>query len=273
MTDEQAGHRSHIITLLSDFGLGDAYVAVMKGVILNIYRGVTLVDITHQVPAQQVRVGMERLGEAWPYFPKGTVHLAVVDPGVGSSRLPIVVEAGEQFFVGPDNGIFTEVLHAFPMARVHVLESPQFRLPKVSATFHGRDIFAPAAAWLARGLQPEYLGRRHDSPHLLPLTMPVKLEGGGLSGILTGADGFGNLLSTLTWSEDSDVGAWWVCFRSMQLPLHRIYSEVPTGELVALIGSTGKVELAVNGGSAQERLNAMPGEPIWIVPALSEMGA
>lgn len=265
MTDEQAGHRSHIITLLTDFGHTDVYVGVMKGVILGICARATLVDLTHMVPPQDVVAGMERLAEAWPYFPHGTVHLAVVDPGVGSSRAPLVIEANGHLFVGPDNGIFTSVLQRFPLARVHRLEASEYRLPVVSATFHGRDVFAPAAAWLAMGVQPQMLGPRHADPVLLARAVSTPLDGGGHLGHLTASDGFGNLGSTLEAPLGLSEG-WRVRFRTLTLPLLRTYSDVDRGTLMALVGSSGRIELAVNGGSAQALLGAARGEPIRLEP-------
>ncbi len=141
-----------VITFLTDFGLADHYVAAMKGVVLGICPGAGMVDISHEIPAYGIVQGAWTLSQAWPYFPKGTIHVAVVDPGVGSSRRPIAVEAGGHLFVAPDNGLLTMVLRAQPEYRAYEITEPEFMRPTVSQTFHGRDIFAPAAAHLANGL-------------------------------------------------------------------------------------------------------------------------
>jgi S-adenosylmethionine hydrolase len=149
--------RSGIVTLLTDFGYGDYFVGAMKGVILSRFQQAMMVDITHNIPPHQIRAAAFILSAACHNFPPGTVHLAIVDPGVGSERRPVVVETSDYLFVGPDNGVFSTVLNRHPKARVRHVTNSAYFMPSVSATFHGRDIFAPVAAELAKGIAPELL--------------------------------------------------------------------------------------------------------------------
>jgi S-adenosyl-L-methionine hydrolase (adenosine-forming) len=237
-----------LITLLTDFGTADSYVAEVKGVLLSAAAGTTLVDVTHSVQPGDVRAAAYLLGRVWHRFPTGTVHLAVVDPGVGTERAALALEAHGHYFVGPDNGIFTFILRDTEV-RIVALATPD----GASATFHGRDLFAPAAAALAAGQPLATLGE--------PLaTMPARLaygepryEGKSVVGQVIYVDRFGTLVTNLTPElvpsyavvevEGLEVGA-----------LRRTFGDVATGGLVAYVGSGGQVEIAVRDGSASRRL-------------------
>lgn len=237
-----------LVTLLTDFGTSDSYVAEVKGALLRVASGLTLVDVTHAVPPGDVRAGAYLLGRAWHRFPTGTVHLAVVDPGVGTERAGLAVAAHGHYFVGPDNGLFTLVLRDAEV-QISVLPTPDGASP----TFHGRDVFAPAAAALATGAMLADLGPPFGG-------MPVRLayrdphhEGKSVVGQVVYVDRFGTLVTNLTSElvpsyavievEGLEVG-----------PLRRTYGDVPTGGLLAYLGSGGQVEIAVRDGSAARRL-------------------
>jgi S-adenosylmethionine hydrolase len=248
---------SPLITLLSDFGAGSGYPAQMKGVILGICPEARLVDLSHEVPPFQILVGQALLRDAVGAFPPGTIHLAVVDPGVGSSRKPLLVVGGQrapgQFFVGPDNGLLWPFMRG---GRVFELASRELRRPDVSATFHGRDIFAPAAAHLACGVEPEKFGPEVLEP--VKLQPPrVRHEGGTVVGEVLHVDHFGNLVSNLD-IEDLPPLEWSalkvsVGGRTLK-GIKASYSQVAPGELVAVVGSSGLLEIAVREGSAAREL-------------------
>lgn len=268
-----------IVTLTTDFGTADEYVGVMKGVILSIAPHARLVDLSHQVPPQDVRRAAFLLYAAVPFFPPDTVHLAVVDPGVGTQRRAVAVSTPLGTFVGPDNGLFWYVLSQTPTWRAVELADPAYRLPLVSHTFHGRDVFAPAAAHLARGVHLERLGP--SVGELTALALPRLVVGSSqVEGEVLHADRFGNLISSvglLRWERDSLVltpafGA--LSSRALRFPaaaarvalgsrvlegIRRTYAEVRQGEALALVGSEGFLEVAVCQDSAQEVLAAGPG--------------
>ncbi len=187
-----------IITLTTDFGLDDIYVGIMKGVILSINPACTIVDITHAVTPRDIAAGAFALESSCPYFPAGAIHMAIVDPGVGSGRRALVVETERSLFVGPDNGIFSFALSAPGLKAVYALTSTDYFLPDMSATFHGRDIFAPVAAHLSKGVQPEHMGRRIDDPVILPQAVPVMRGAGILEGCIVHIDRFGNLITNIS---------------------------------------------------------------------------
>lgn len=251
-----------VITLLTDFGTRDAYVAAMKGVILGICPEATIVDVTHEVPPQDVRAGAFLLAEAAPYFPEGTIHVAVVDPGVGSARRPIAAETARAHLVGPDNGIFQRFLRSAPLCRAVEIANPHYRRPDVSSTFHGRDLFAPAAAHLARGVDLSELGPPVHT--LAELELPRPRQAPGLvEGEVIHVDRFGNLITNL---ESRDLGA----VRAVEVPgaflsgLSRTYADVEPGALLALIGSGGLLEISVRDGSAAAALGAGRGARVAV---------
>jgi S-adenosyl-L-methionine hydrolase (adenosine-forming) len=250
-----------VITLTSDFGLLDSYVGIMKGVILSIAPDARLVDLTHNIPQQDIDAAVFALQSAIPYFPPGTVHLAVVDPGVGSARRPLLVTTGRAAFVGPDNGLFSFALGE-PGGQAWVLDRPQHWLPEPSRTFHGRDIFAPVAAHLALGMLPANLGTPIINPVLLPLRTAERTGNGEIRGYVLNIDYFGNLITNVP--GEWLAGARWSCEMgdtSIKGP-SETYAAVEAGELLLLISSAGLAEVAVRDGSAAERLRVGRGAPV-----------
>jgi S-adenosyl-L-methionine hydrolase (adenosine-forming) len=264
--------RSGIVTLTTDFGYRDAYVASMKGVILGIHRQAALVDVSHGIRAGAIQEAANLLCETVPYFPEGTVHLAVVDPGVGGDRRAIAAEANGHLFVGPDNGVFWPLLQEDPNRVVVHLTESRFFHPPVSRTFHGRDVFAPVAAHLASGRGTGEMGSPVLNPVVLECPRPEQKEG-VLVGEIVRVDRFGNLITNL---RRSDVEA----FRGDREPrievddvvvegLKGCYADVPRGEILALFGSSDRLEISVNGGKASERLGTpearLEGLPVRVV--------
>lgn len=247
-----------IVTLTTDFGTRDAYVAAMKGAILGIARSVHLVDVTHEIAPHDVAGGALALEAAAPYFPPGTVHVAVVDPGVGTARRGLAVVAAGQVFVGPDNGLFTPFVGASGWTAFE-LADPQYRLSVVSRTFHGRDVFAPAAAHVAAGVDPSRLGPR--------VTDPVRLawpEGRrtprGMAGVVVHVDRFGNLVTSIRAEALEALGGdAVVAVAGRRLGLVETYGDLARGRAGALVGSSGRIEIAVREGSAARMLRAARG--------------
>jgi S-adenosyl-L-methionine hydrolase (adenosine-forming) len=233
-----------VITLLTDFGTVDGYVGEMKGVILSRAPDAEIVDITHDIPAQDVERGRLSLARIWRRFPAGTIHVVVVDPGVGSSRAALAVASEERFLVGPDNGVLSPALLT---TSARVVELPI--TSNASATFHGRDIFAPAAAALARGEALDTLGGEAKPPIIRRTPEPVRRADGSIDGEVIVVDRFGNAVTNLVGMRGGtiEVGA-------VKIPVRHAYAEVESGELVALVGSTGFIEVAVRDGDAATRL-------------------
>jgi S-adenosylmethionine hydrolase len=246
-----------VIALLSDFGARDHYAGTMKGVILGICPEATLVDISHDVAAHDVLEGALQLAATYRYFPAGTVFLAVVDPGVGSARRGIAAEAGEYRFVAPDNGVLTEVLRETPPRRLVELSERRFARPTVTRTFEGRDRFAPAAAWLAKGTQLTALGRAVTDIQRIDIPFPVATAT-SLAGVVLMVDRFGNLVTNIdrrTFESFAKQGEFRILAAGS--PVGRLvstYAEIPPGEVCALFGSSDHLELAANAVSAAERL-------------------
>jgi S-adenosylmethionine hydrolase len=241
-----------IVTLLTDFGLADGYVAEMKGVLLRHAPGATLVDVTHEIPPGDVVAGAYVLGRTWRAFPEGTVHLAVVDPGVGSGRRALAGEAGGHRFVAPDNGILSRVLETGDARLVSLAVAAT-----ASSVFHGRDVFAPAAARLLAGGPLEALGPAVRDPVLLP---PQRLErrGPDLVGEVVHVDRFGTLVTNL---PGTAVGAP-VRIGAHVLALRATFADVAPGTPVALVGSGGTVEIAIRDGRADVALGAGRGAEV-----------
>ena len=250
-----------LITLTTDFGLRDPFVGIMKGVMLSICPSARLVDLTHEVPPQDIVAGGLALEAAAPFFPAGTVHLAVVDPGVGTGRRGIAVRAGGSFLVGPDNGLFTWALEGPGWTAVS-LTAPEYRLAEVSRTFHGRDVFAPAAAYLASGVPLERLGPVVADPERL-LRPGCRLEGAQLVGEVLDADRFGNLLTSIPAARLDEVpGAGGVVVEVGGRLVHGpvdAYDEGAAGAPAFIVGSTGRLEIFVKAGSARDHLAARRG--------------
>jgi S-adenosylmethionine hydrolase len=254
-----------LITLTTDFGRSDSYAGTMKGVILGICPEATLVDLSHEIPPQAVRQAAYLLSTAAPYFPPGTVHLAVVDPGVGSARRPIAVQTERATYVAPDNGLLSLALAASPARLAIHLTEPRYCLPQISTTFHGRDIFAPAAAHLACGVDPCQMGDTIRLAELvqLPALEPVQQQDGSWRGEVLHIDHFGNLVTSFRGSEvpaQCSVGV----AGELVTGLKRTFCEVEPGELVAYPGSGGFVEIAEREGSAAARLGIGVGAPVWV---------
>lgn len=239
-----------IITLTTDFGNRDHYVGSMKGVIYTINPDVTITDITHGIPAHDVFSAAFALRSFIPYFPKETIHIVVVDPGVGSIRKPIALEADEKFFVGPDNGVFTYVILESESFRAYEISNPKHFLSRVSFTFHGRDIFAPAAAHLSLGVSIGDLGKRLLNPFMLEIKEPDIGEK-EIIGEVIYEDTFGNLITNIPGSMVDSNSRLSVC-DILIAGVSKSYSEASEGELLAVIGSSGFLELSVNRGRASD---------------------
>ncbi|HVN89878.1 MAG TPA: SAM-dependent chlorinase/fluorinase [Candidatus Binataceae bacterium] len=263
------------IAILSDFGYRDHYAGVMKGVIASIAPAAQVIDITHGIPAQQIAAGALILSQSWRFFPPRTIFLAVVDPGVGTDRLPIAIEtrAGARL-VGPDNGLLAPVAHAAGIEQIVELRNPEYRLPAASSTFHGRDIFAPAAAWIARGVPPDTLGPRIDSIEELDLAAGVMHAAHTLAGRVIYVDTYGNLVTNLSrqqvqaFAEGVEHDSLWV--RVGGSPAFKVggtYAEVAVGGSLALFGSFEMLEIAVRDGDAAAVFKAGIGAPVIIEKA------
>jgi S-adenosylmethionine hydrolase len=259
-----------MITLLTDFGTDDGYVAQMKGVMLGIAPEVTIVDVTHAVPPQDVRRAALILDEVVEAFPPGTVHVVVVDPGVGSARALVGAEAADQRFLAPDNGVLSCVFARHPPRRIHRLTAERFRRTPVSSTFHGRDLFAPAAASLSRGTDLSEFGPSLAATDLVNLAIPRPRRAGRTwIGEVIAVDRFGNLITNLTAAELAEGAAQPVAARvtigtATIEGVSRFYAERGPGELLGLIGSSGRLEVAVNGGSAAQRLGLGVGAAVQV---------
>lgn len=245
-----------LITLLTDFGTADGYVAEMKGVLLSRVPDATLVDVTHDIAPQDVEAARLTLARVWRRFPKGTVHLVVVDPGVGSERAALAVEGDGRLLVGPDNGVLSPAL-LVSGARSMMLRVP----PNASASFHGRDVFAPAAALLASGASLDSLGSPAASPHIRRTPEPHRREGGVLAGEVISVDRFGNAITNLLGLRPGviEVG-------SAALAVRRTYADVPVGAPLAIVGSTGLIEIAVREGSGARHFGLTRGSQVLFRP-------
>ncbi len=269
------GNRQSIITLLTDFGSQDYFVGAMKGAILSINPHALIIDITHEIPPQDIETAAFNLLATYKDFPKGAIHVAVVDPGVGSTRKPILIECGEQFFVGPDNGIFSWICEREGSGRaIHLTNQAFFRQP-VSATFHGRDIFAPVAAALSSGVaMTEFGDRLSDYVRLDPL-LPAVASDGSVEGRVIQIDRFGNCITNLTsehFSADQAASGAKLRFNGREISSFR-QSFAEGGEdeddLFCLVGSAGFLEIAVRNSSAARVLNAERGHRVIVVTTAS----
>lgn len=253
---------SGLVTLLTDFGTADPYVGMMKGAILSQQPRAVIVDLCHGVPPQDVRVGAWFLRHSLPYFPEGTVHVVVVDPGVGSGRRLLVAEDRGLAFLAPDNGLLGPVLSS--EARVFELDSARFARAGASRTFHGRDILAPAAAAIAGGLEPARAGVAEVEPlGGVELPRPRRNADGSLESEVVLADRYGNLVLSVG-AEDLEGGpaGWVIESDERTIPLRGTYAEAASGELLAVVDSYGAIEIAVRDGSAAARLGLRPGATV-----------
>ncbi len=262
--------KASIITLTTDFGLADPYVAEMKAVILGINPNVEIVDITHQVEKFNVRNGAFIIAAAAPYFPKGTIHVAVVDPGVGTKRKPILIEAEKDFFIGPDNGVLVLAAKNQGIRRVYEIANRRFMLHRISSTFHGRDVFAPAAAFLSTGVKPSDFG-----PEIREIVMPrfaeVVEKGKRLIGEVIHVDSFGNIITNFT-AEHVESFKDYVRVRLgnklLKLKLCKAYAEVKTQKPLAIIGSHDFLEISINVGNAAQFFGVKVGDPVTLYRSL-----
>jgi len=256
-----------IITLTTDFGEGSRYVAAMKGVMLSINPAVRIVDLSHGVPHQDVRAGAIALAEAAPYFPPETIHVAVIDPGVGTSRPIVYARIGAQQFVAPDNGLLGRLAAAESPSKIVSLDEPRFWLPRVSSTFHGRDIMAPVAARLSLGLSPDELGRPRDSLATLPWPEAEKVAN-QFTGEVIEIDSFGNLVTNISCEMLADVPTGETvtvaCDEHVTQGIFKTYSDQPPMTLVALVGSGDRLELAIVDENASIMLGVSVGAPVVV---------
>jgi S-adenosyl-L-methionine hydrolase (adenosine-forming) len=259
--------RSGIITLTTDFGPSSPYVACMKGVILTYNPRAVLVDVTHGIRPFDIRAGALALAEAMPWFPPGTIHVAVVDPGVGSDRRLVYARFGEQHYLAPDNGLLSRLAQASEPHMIVAVEDPTLWLEPISSTFHGRDILAPVAASLSLGLDPARLGRSQSS--LVGLTWPeVVALPGKIEGAVESIDDFGNLVTNITAAQlvdcPRDERTRVACDEHETFGIFQTYSDQPSLTLVALIGSHGRLELAIVEESAAAMLGVRVGERVVV---------
>jgi len=260
-----------VITLLTDFGIRDGYSGVIKGVIWGIAPDVQIADISHSINPQDIIEGALTLARTAFFFPSGTIHVAVVDPGVGTARRPIGLKLGGQNFIGPDNGIFTLVLERAEANNENVqiihLDKRNYWLPEISNVFHGRDIFAPCAAHLAMGVAMHDLGTLITDPLRLPIPKPQPTESGGWYGQIIHIDHFGNLSTNLTVRQLKNIQDVRLSIKSEQIiGLVSTYGERPPGTLVTLLDSTGSLSISVVNGSAADLLNAHIGDQVEVNP-------
>lgn len=256
-----------VITLTTDFGLQDYYVSAMKAVILNIAPEVRMVDISHDIPSQDIMAGSWTLRNSAMLFPEGTVHTVVVDPGVGTDRNPIALQIKDQYFVGPDNGIFSLLTEELDFRAVR-LNNDKYWRDKPSKTFHGRDVFAPVAAHLSQGVALEKLGDPIDDLVTYRWTVPIA-DKDGVEGMVIHIDKFGNLITNISASQIEDV----IEDKKVKIYVgNTILDEiVPTfgavaeGEPAAYIGSSGMLEIGINKGNAEEMLSVQKGAQISLI--------
>jgi len=260
-----------VIALLTDFGTRDHYAGTMKGVALSICPDITFVDISHDVPPHDVVAGALELAAAYKYFPAGTIFLVVVDPGVGSTRRGIAADTGDYKFVAPDNGVLTAVLDEHAPKKVVELSERRYARPTVSRTFEGRDRFAPAAAWLAKGIELTALGRPAGTIQRLDIPQPIVDDdrGNSIRGQVLRVDRFGNLITNVDRKtfERLSGGPGNIDVRVGAHAISKVvstYSDVAAGEVCALFGSTDHLEIAANGASAAEALALGRGAPVQI---------
>ena len=255
---------NRLITLTTDFGLSDHFVGVMKGVIAGIAPAARVIDICHDVAPYHITEGAFVIAEAWRYFPKGTIHVVVVDPGVGSSRRPVLAETAGHFFLAPDNGVLSMVLNS-GRHKVRVIANPKFMRSEISRTFHGRDVFAPAAAHLAKGAKPAQFGKLIHDCILIDPAANSKMAANAWRGAILKTDRFGNLITSFLATQFAAITARPFELRAGKEKIHRLalhYAETKMGELFVIAGSSGYLEIAANQASAAAILGCGAGAPV-----------
>jgi hypothetical protein len=255
-----------IVTLTTDFGLKDPYVAEMKAVILSINPKTIIVDITHEIEKFNVRTGAYVLASASPYFPKGTIHVAVVDPGVGTRRRPILIQTKRGFYIGPDNGVLVLAAKNQGIEHIYEIKNRKFMMPKISNTFHGRDVFAPAAAHLTKGTQPSEFG-----PEIREIVIPkfakVVQRDGAFFGEVLHVDDFGNVITNFREKELKALGirdmvSLEIKGANLKLKLCKAYAEVEAQKPLAIIGSHNFLEISINQGNAAKTFKIEVGDEV-----------
>lgn len=254
-----------MIALLTDFGIRDPFVGLLKGVIAGINPNENVIDLTHEIAPHDIRQAAMVLGDSYRYFPKGTIFICVIDPGVGSNRRPVCLQAGEHFFIGPDNGIFS-----VPIARHHdamrawEITSTKYLLPIRGNTFHGRDIFAPAGAWLSTGISPEELGPEAQGLASIGLPCPV-VSNGVVTGEVIMIDRFGNAITNIRRNDLCTMGKGpVVAIKGMELDLLSHYAAGDDGAAHGVVNSEGRLEVFVNMASAAQRLGISVGDEVRV---------
>ncbi len=262
---------ARIVTLLTDFGLKDHYVAAMKGIMLSLNPEVSFIDISHGILPQDIQSGAFTLGQAYPWFPPGTVHLAVVDPGVGTERKAIVVSAAAQYFVAPDNGMLTYVFQREESWTAREVTAEHYLRKPVSPTFHGRDIFAPVAAWLTRDIPLHQFGPELANPVQLRIPQLTRVRDSLIQAAILAVDGFGNLVTNL---KPEDLPAYGIpgaqrcrilAGQQEITRFGRTFADGGPGEVLVLPGSSGYLEIVVRNGSAASSLHLGAGAQIGVV--------
>ena len=259
-----------IITLLSDFGLRDSYVAEMKAVILSICPEACIIDISHEVRKFNIRMGAFLLARAARYFPERTIHVAVVDPGVGTERRPIIVESEKSLYVGPDNGVLMLSAQREGIKHIYVIKNPKYMLKEISRTFHGRDIFSPAAAYLAKGVPPSEFGPEIFNP-VTPSFIKPKISEDLIEGEVIHIDDFGNIITNISFDDLKSLGIregdqLTIKFREnvFNIKLCTAYGEVQLHTPLAIIGSSSFLEISVNQADASKYFGVDVGEKIFL---------
>ncbi|RJR16508.1 MAG: hypothetical protein C4581_09800 [Nitrospiraceae bacterium] len=266
---------SPVITLTTDFGLKDPFAGLMKGVILGINPGATIIDITHNIQRHNVFEASQVLAMSYKYFPTTTIHVAVVDPGVGSMRRPLLVVTEDHYFIGPDNGIFSPVFEDLKSTffKVYHLTASHYFLPMSGSTFHGRDIFAPIAAWLSKGVDSHKMGDQIDDYMKIAAPKPVVADNGTITGEIISKDNFGNALSNIRKDDIAKLADleskenFRIIYNDQPLPFLHYYSENENDTLAAIINSFGHLELFSFRESASEKYNINIGDKVIVSPA------
>ncbi len=258
-----------VISLLTDFGTTDPFVGVMHGVIYSRAPQAKIIDLTHAIPPQDIQRAGYVLLDSWRYFPPGTIHVAVVDPGVGTERRILAFLVDDQVVLAPDNGLVTALLDQYAPHEVRHLANPDLFLKSISQTFHGRDKFAPAAGLMAAGLAREDFGATTDTWITIDLPQVVTQDDGSVTGTIIYTDRFGNLITNMRGTELPLRPRVTVAGRVIE-GLSKSFEEAGRSELLAIVGSTGRLEIAVNRGSAAKMLGASVGEPVVAQTSLAE---
>jgi S-adenosylmethionine hydrolase len=264
---------SRIVTFTTDFGLNDPFVGIMHGVVLNIQPDTRIVDICHSIASYDINDGAWSIAQAYRFFPKRTVHVVVVDPGVGGARRPIIVETEDYIFVAPDNGVLSLVEAREPKFVVRHVTAERYFLQPVSQTFHGRDVFAPAAGWLSKGVAPAEFGAEISDYVRSPLPAVERVGDDSLRGVVMKVDKFGNLITNIGELDAPQLFGANVSGISILIAgetvtrICRSYGEGAEGEIFAIVGSSGYLEIAARQASAAEKLAAGVGTPVGVVLA------